>query len=147
MKLYISNVAPYPRRVRVFLAEKGASIRRVGADLANREHKNREIAAVNPLQVIPALQPDDGSAIGESIAIRRDIEEMLHPEPNLFGATPFERATVEMWRRRIEWRLLLPIAQVFRHSHPRVSRLDDPQVADWATVNRPRALRNMMVFD
>ena len=146
MKLYNSNFAPNPRRVRIFLAEKGVSIPRVEVDLAGLEHKGTEYSAVNPFQVIPALELDDGTVIGESIAICRYIEE-LHPEPNLFGATPLERATVEMWQRRVEWHLLLPIAQVFRHSHPHMSKMEEPQVADWAAANRPRALRNMMIFD
>ncbi len=146
MKLYNSNFAPNPRRVRVFLAEKAVSIPRVEVDLAGLQHKTPEYSAVNPFQVIPALELDDGTVIGESIAICRYIEE-LHPEPNLFGATPLERATVEMWQRRVEWHLLLPIAQVFRHSHPHMSKMEDPQVADWAAANRPRALRNMMIFD
>lgn len=146
MKLYNSNFAPNPRRVRVFLAEKAVSIPRVEVDLAGLQHKTPEYSAVNPFQVIPALELDDGTVIGKSIAICRYIEE-LHPEPNLFGATPLERATVEMWQRRVEWHLLLPIAQVFRHSHPHMSKMEDPQVADWAAANRPRALRNMMIFD
>ena len=146
MKLYNSNFAPNPRRVRVFLAEKGVSIPRVEVDLAKLEHKGQDYSAVNPFQVIPALELDDGTVIGESIAICRYIEE-LHPEPNLFGASPLERAMVEMWQRRVEWRLLLPIAQVFRHSHPHMAKMEDPQVADWAAANRPRALRNMMIFD
>ena len=146
MKLYNSNFAPNPRRVRVFLAEKGVSIPRVEVDLARLEHKTPEYSAVNPFQVIPALELDDGAVISESIAICRYIEE-LYPEPNLFGATPLERATVEMWQRRVEWHLLLPIAQVFRHSHPHIAEMEDPQVPDWAAANRPRALRNMMIFD
>jgi glutathione S-transferase len=146
MKLYNSNSAPNPRRVRVFLAEKGVSIPRVEVDLAGLEHKRPDYSAINPFQVIPTLELDDGAVIGESIAICRYIEE-LHPEPNLFGATPLERATVEMWQRRVEWHLLLPIAQVFRHSHPHMAKMEDPQIADWAAANRPRALRNMIIFD
>jgi glutathione S-transferase len=146
MKLFNSNFAPNPRRVRIFLAEKGVSIPRIEVDLAGLEHKKAEYSAVNPFQLIPTLELDDGTVIGESIAICRYIEE-LHPEPNLFGATPLERAMVEMWQRRVEWHLLLPIAQVFRHSHPHMSKMEDPQVADWAAANRPRVLRNMMIFD
>jgi glutathione S-transferase len=52
-----------------------------------------------------------------------------------------------MWQRRVEWRLLLPIAQVFRHTHPHMAKMEQPQVADWAAANRPRALRNMTIFD
>ena len=123
MKLYNSKVAPNPRRVRIFLSEKGVSIPPVEVDLATLQHKTAEFSAINPFQVIPALELDDGTVIGESIAICRYIEE-LHPEPNLFGATPLERATVEMWQRRVEWHLLLPIAQVFRHTHPHMAKLE-----------------------
>ena len=146
MKFYNSNFAPNPRRVRMFLSEKGLSIPRVEVDLAKLEHKTPDYSAVNPFQLIPALELDDGTVIGESIAICRYIEE-LHPEPNLFGANPLERATVEMWQRRVEWHLLLPIAQVFRHTHPHMAKLEDPQIADWAAANRPRVLRSMMIFN
>ena len=146
MRLYNSNFAPNPRRVRVFLSEKGLSIPRVDVDLANLEHKTPDYSAVNPFQLIPALELDDGTVIGESIAICRYIEE-LHPEPNLFGADPLERAMVEMWQRRVEWHLLLPIAQVFRHTHPHMAKLEDPQIADWASANRPRVLRSMIIFN
>ncbi|HVP99540.1 MAG TPA: glutathione S-transferase [Roseiarcus sp.] len=146
MKLYNSNVAPNPRRVRIFLAEKGVSIPQVQVDLGKLEHKTPEFAAVSPFQVIPALELDDGTVIGETIAICRYIEE-LHPEPNLFGTTPLERATIEMWQRRLEWHLFLPVAQVFRHTHPHMAKMEQPQVADWAAANRPRVLRNMAIFD
>ena len=146
MKLYNSNFAPNPRRVRIFLAEKGVSIPRVEVSLGKLEHKTPEFLALNPFQTIPVLELDDGAVIGESIAICRYIEE-LYPEPNLFGATALERASVEMWQRLAEWRLLLPIAQVFRHTHPHMAKLEEPQIADWAAANRPRALRNMMLFD
>jgi glutathione S-transferase len=146
LKLYSSNVAPNPRRVRIFLAEKGVAIPTIEVDLAKLEHKSAEFSAINPFQVIPALELENGTVIGESIAICHYIEE-LHPEPNLFGATPLERAMVEMWQRRVEWHLLLPIAQIFRHTHPRMAKLEHPQIADWAAANRPRALRNMMIFD
>ncbi|MGA7199514.1 glutathione S-transferase family protein [Roseiarcus sp.] len=146
MKLYNSNFAPNPRRVRIFLAEKGLSIPRVEVDLGKLEHKTAEFSALNPFQTIPVLELDDGTKISESIAICRYVEE-LHPEPNLFGATPLERATVEMWQRRVELHLMLPIAQVMRHSHPHMAQMEDPQIPDWAAANRPRALRNMLIFD
>jgi glutathione S-transferase len=146
MKFYNSNVAPNPRRVRIFLAEKGVEMPRVEVDLAKLEQKTPEYSAVNPFQVIPSLELDDGAVIGESIAICRYIEE-LHPEPNLFGATPLERAMVEMWQRRVELHLLLPIAQAFRHSHPAMAKMEVPQIPDWAVANRTRALRSMMIFD
>jgi glutathione S-transferase len=146
MKLYNSNLAPSPRRVRIFLAEKGVSIPRVEVDLGKLEHKRPEFSSLNPFQTIPILELDDGTKIAETIAICRYIEA-LWPEPNLFGAKPVEQATIEMWQRQLEWRLLLPIAQVLRHTHPRMAEMETPQVADWAAANRPRALHAMALVD
>ena len=139
MKLYNSNFAPSPRRVRIFLAEKGVFIPRIEVDLGKLEHKRPQFSARNPFETIPALELDDGTMIDELIAICRYIEE-LHPEPNLFGATALERALVEMWQRRLEWRLLLPIAQAFRHSHPRMAEMENPQVPAFGAASRPKAL-------
>lgn len=146
MKLYNSNLAPNPRRVRIFLAEKGVSIERVEVDLGKLEHKKPEFAALNPFQTIPVLELDDGTRIAESIAICRYIEA-LWPEPNLFGVTPIEQAMIEMWQRQLELRLLLPIAQVLRHTHPHMAEMENPQVPEWAVVNRPRALQAMAIVD
>jgi glutathione S-transferase len=146
MKLYNSNLAPSPRRVRIFLAEKGVSIPCVEVDLAKLDHKSPEFSALNPFETIPILELDDGTRIAETIAICRYIEA-LWPEPNLFGVTAREQATIEMWQRQLEWRLLLPIAQVVRHSHPKMAEMENPQVPDWAVVNRPRALHAMAIVD
>jgi len=146
LRLFNSNSAPSPRRVRIFLAEKGVSIERVEVDLAKLDHKQEGFAKLNPFHTIPLLELDDGVVLSETIAICRYMEE-LHPEPNLFGATPIERATIEMWQRRAEWHLLLPIAQVFRHSHPHMAAMESPQIKDWADANRPRALENLRIFD
>ena len=146
MKLYNSNLAPNPRRVRIFLAEKGVEISRVEVDLANLEHKRPDFSVLNPFETIPVLELDDGTRIAESIAICRYVEE-LQPEPNLFGRTPLERALIEMWQRQLELRLFLPIAQVLRHSHPHMAEMENPQLPEWAAVNRPRALRAMAIVD
>jgi glutathione S-transferase len=146
MKLYNSNLAPNPRRVRIVLAEKGVSIPRVEVDLGKLEHKTLEFSKLNPFQTIPILELDDGTRIAESIAICRYIEA-LWPEPNLFGVTPLEQAMIEMWQRQLELRLLLPIAQVLRHTHPRMAEMETPQLPDWAAANRPRALKAMAIVD
>ncbi|MBV8793665.1 MAG: glutathione S-transferase [Hyphomicrobiales bacterium] len=146
MKLYNSNLAPSPRRVRIFLAEKGVSIPLVEVDLAKLEHKTAEFLCLNPFETIPVLELDDGTRIAETIAICRYIEA-LWPEPNLFGVTPVEQAMIEMWQRQLELRLLLPIAQVVRHSHPKMAEMENPQVPDWAAVNRPKALHAMEIVD
>src|ERR1700735_112740 len=146
MKLYNSNLAPSPRRVRIFLAEKGVSIPYVEIDLAKLEHRTPEFSALNPFETIPILELDDGTRIAETIAICRYIEA-LWPETNLFGVTALEQATIEMWQRQLEWRLLFPIAQVVRHSHPKMAEMENPQVPDWAAAHLPRALHVMAIVD
>ena len=146
MKLYNSKVAPNPRRVRIFLAEKGLSVPMVDLDLGQLEQKTENYSAVNPFQLVPALELDDGEVITETIAICRYFEE-LHPEPNLFGIGALERARVEMWQRRLEFYLFLPVAQTYRHTHPAAKVLESPQIAEWAEVNRGRALTNMARLD
>lgn len=146
MKLYDGQFAPNARRVRMFLAEKGVAPPRVAVDLAKMEHKSAEYNAINPFLVVPALELDDGSVISESIAICRYFEE-LHPEPALFGKTARERAEVEMWQRLAELQLLMPVAHTFRHSHPAMREMENPQIPEWAQVNRGRALLAMQRFD
>src|SRR4051794_13167454 len=122
MKLYDAGRAPNPRRVRVFLAEKGVTIPVIAIDLARLEHKAPAYVAVNPLQRTPALELDDGTVISESIAICRYFEE-LHPEPPLFGTGALERARVEMWQRRLEFGLLGTVAAGFPPPPPALARV------------------------
>jgi glutathione S-transferase len=146
MRLYHSALAPNARRVRMFLAEKELELPLVPVDLAKLEQKRDDYSAVNPFQLVPALELDDGSVIVESIAICRYLEE-LHPEPALFGATPRERAEVEMWQRLAELQLLLPIAMTFRHTHPAMREMETPQIAEWAEASRARAFVALRRFD
>src|SRR6476646_4966197 len=119
MKLYDGGRAPNPRRVRIFLAEKGIEIEKQQVDLGTLEHKGAAYTAINPLQ----------------------------PEPALFGRTGREAAIVEMWNRRIEHHLLFCVAQVFRHLHPAMKPLEDPQVAAWGEANKPRAMEFLKLLD
>ena len=137
MKLFDGGRAPNPRRVRVFMAEKGIEIPLEQVDIARREHKTDGFTALNPMQRIPALLLDDGTVIAESIAICRYLEEM-RPDPPLFGRDPVECGLVEMWQRRIEFELLGAVAAVFRHTHPAMAELEVPQVPAWAEANRGR---------
>jgi glutathione S-transferase len=146
MKFYNSDMAPSPRRVRIFLAEKGVAIPRVEVDLSKLEHKRPEFSTLNPFETIPVLELEDGTRIAETVAICRYVEA-LWPEPNLFGSTPVEQAMVEMWQRQLEFRLLMPIGMVVRHSHPKMAEMESPQVPDWAAVNRPKALHAMAIVD
>jgi glutathione S-transferase len=137
MKLYDGGRAPNPRRVRIFLAEKGISVPIVPVDLGALEQKAPAYTAVNPLQRLPALMLDDGSVITESIAICRYFEE-LNPQPPLFGRDALEAARIEMWNRRLELHLLFPISHVFRNTHPAMKDMEVPQVPAWAEANKPR---------
>ena len=101
MKLYDVTEAPNPRRVRIFAAEKGIDLELVPVDMMAGEHKTPEFLLKHPSGKIPALETDDGQFIGESVAICRYLEA-VHPEPNLFGATPYELGRVEMHNRILE---------------------------------------------
>jgi glutathione S-transferase len=146
MKLYDSRMAPNPRRVRIFLAEKGVEVPVEQVDMMAKQHLTPEYAALNPLQRMPALALDDGTIISESVAICRYFEA-LRPQPPLFGTGAMEIAVVEMWNRRCELNLLFPVAQVFRHTHPAMKELEVPQVPAWAEANRPRVLDFLRILD
>jgi glutathione S-transferase len=147
VKLYDGGRAPNPRRVRVFLAEKGIAMPPLEQiDIGRKEHKTGEFAALNPLQRIPTLVLDDGTAIAESVAICRYFEG-LHPEPLLFGRDTKEAALVEMWQRRIEFELLMPVAMAFRHAHPAMAELEVPQVPAWGEANRQKVGQFLLILD
>ena len=116
MLLYHDLRAPNPRRVRIFLAEKGVPYDTIEVSIAAAEHHKPEFRKKNPLALLPVLELADGKVLRESMAICRYIEE-LHPEPNLLGADAWERAQIEQWNRHAELELLIPIAQVFRNTN------------------------------
>ena len=137
MKLYDGGRAPNPRRVRIFLAEKGITVPTEQVDLGALQQRSDAYTAINPMQRVPALVLDDGTVIAESIAICRYFEA-LKPEPPLFGVGALDIARVEMWNRRAELHLLLPLSTVFQHLHPAMKRMVDPQVAAWGEANKPK---------
>ncbi len=116
MKLYDSPMAPNPRRVRVFLAEKGIEVPTVEVDIAKAENRQPPFLAKNPLGGVPILELDDGRILTESVAICRYFEE-IHPDPPLMGTDASDRAFVEMWNRRMELEISSPCAQAFRNTH------------------------------
>jgi glutathione S-transferase len=137
MKLYDGGRAPNPRRVRIFLAEKGIKIPAEQVDLGALQQRTETYTAINPMQRVPALVLDDGTVIAESIAICRYFEG-LYPDPPLFGRGALETALVEMWNRRAELHLLLPASSVFQHLHPAMAPMVAPQVPEWGEANKPR---------
>src|SRR5205823_415592 len=114
-KLYDGGRAPNPQRVRLFLAEKGIKVPLEQVDLGARAQKSSAFTVINPVQRVPVLVLDDGAAIAESIAICRYSEGL---NPLLFGREALEVAQIEMWNRRRELHLLLPVSHVFRNTHP-----------------------------
>ncbi|MEM5472395.1 glutathione S-transferase [Hoeflea sp. AS60] len=146
MKLYDGGRAPNPRRVTVFLAEKGIEVEKVPVDMGQLGHKSAEVTELNPLQRLPVLLLDDGTAISETVAICRYFEE-LHPEPPLMGTDAKDKAIVEMWSRRMELNFLAAVANAFRHCHPAMKEWEVPQIAQWGEVNRPKALGFLEMLD
>lgn len=114
MKIYEANMAPNARRVRIFLAEKGIDMDYEQVDIMAGENLSDEFKRKNLTTKIPVLELDDGTFIGESVAICRYFEE-LHPENPLMGSTPKEKAEIEMWHRRVELHLLVPMAMAAQH--------------------------------
>ncbi|MGA7789453.1 MAG: glutathione S-transferase [Xanthobacteraceae bacterium] len=146
MKLYDGGRAPNPRRVRIFLAEKGVTVPTEQVDLGALAQRSAAYTAINPMQRVPALLLDDGTVIAESIAICRYFEA-LNPEPPLFGRGALESALVEMWNRRAELHLLFPAASVFQHLHPAMKAMVQPQVPDWGEANKPRVIAFLRFLD
>jgi glutathione S-transferase len=145
MKIYNSATAPNPRRVRIFLAEKGIQVPYEEVDIVKAVNRTPEFRKKNPLGTVPVLELDDGTCISESVAICRYFEE-LYPNPPLMGVDARDRAIVEMWQRRMEFELLQSIANSFRHRHEffkgRIA-----QVPEYAEVSRQNAEKSLAWLD
>jgi glutathione S-transferase len=140
MKLYVSQRAPNPRRVQMFIAEKGlAGIEPVLVDINAGEHRRPAFLDRNPLARIPVLELDDGRTLSETRAICTYLEG-LKPEPNLMGVGFEERAFIEMADRRVEWYLMLPLAHAIRHQHPGLAVLEQPQFPEFGASQQVKAL-------
>lgn len=146
MKLFDGGRAPNPRRVRIFLAEKGIDVPLVPIDMGRMEHRGDAIGSRNPLRRLPVLELDDGTILTESVAICRYFEE-LHPEPALFGRGALGKAMVEMWQRRVELNLLNSVASAFRHIHPAMKEWEVPQIREWGEANKPNAIEFLTLLD
>jgi glutathione S-transferase len=145
MKVYDSKAAPNPRRVRIFVAEKGIQVPFEEIDIVNAVNRQADFRKKNPMGTIPLLELDDGTCIAESAAICRYFEEM-HPEPPLLGVDGKDRAVVAMWDRRMEFEILLPMADAFRQQHAFFKgRIE--QCPEYAEVAKRRAIQNLAWLD
>ncbi len=117
VKLYDCKTAPSPRRVRIFIAEKGIDVDTVEVDLSSGEQFGETFRALNPDCTVPVLELDDGSCLTEVMGISAYLDA-AYPEPPLFGQTPAERGEVLGWNQKVEQQGLLAMAEAFRNAVP-----------------------------
>ncbi|MBU6372404.1 MAG: glutathione S-transferase family protein [Alphaproteobacteria bacterium] len=147
MLLYSAPMpAPNPRRVRIFLAEKGVTVPIRDLSLRDGDHKKPEFVAINPMGQAPTLLLDDGRALTESVSICRYFES-LHPEPPLFGVDAYNAAEIDVWLRRVEFRLQRALGLVWQHTHPFTAHLVKPQYKEFGETQRKAALAYMRELD
>jgi glutathione S-transferase len=145
MKLYDSTTAPNPRRVRIFLAEKGLAVPTVQVDIGARANLEPAFRARNPYAQVPVLELDDGTCISESVAICRYFEE-IQPEPSLFGVGVRERTLVEMWNRRVELELTNRVFLCFQNTSA-FFKDRMPQVPEYGAIAKARAEESLALLD
>ena len=145
MKLYDLPASPNARRVRIFIAEKDLDIPTQPVDMTKGENQRPEFLTKNSLGKMPVLELDNGTCITESAAICRYLEE-IQPEPLLLGRDALERAQVEMWNRRMEIEILMPLMQVFVHTHDMWKGIA-AQVPEWGAVCRKNTLAKFEWLD
>jgi glutathione S-transferase len=145
MKLYEFTQAPNPRRVRIFLAEKGITVPLQQVNIAAGENRKPEFLKINPMGGLPVLELDDGTHIAESVAICRYFEE-TKPEPRLMGTDAKDKALVEMWNRRMELEIFAMTTGAFRNTSE-FFKGRIPQVKEWGEVCRNAALKRLEWLD
>ena len=146
MKIYSSPVAPSPRKVLIFIAEKGIDdVQIENLDLGKLEHKTSEYKKIAPNSRVPALELDSGEVILETTAICRYLE-CIHPEPNLFGSSPMEIAQIEMWYSRVSFELMMPLMHGFRHTHPHMSQMEN-QNNEFGIAQRELAVKSLKHYE
>ncbi len=146
MKLYSSKFAPNPRKVLIYLKEKNISdIEIIDIDLGKLEHKTPEYKAIAPNSRVPSLQLNDGTVILETTAMCRYLE-CLYPEPNMFGESPIEIASIEMWYSRVSFELMMPLMHGFRHTHPHMSAMEN-QNEEYGLAQRKLGIKELENYD
>jgi glutathione S-transferase len=143
MRIYDFHFAPNPRKLRVYLAEKGLSVPLVQVDITKGEQRTPGFLKKNPMGSLPVLELDDGTCLTESLAIIEYFEE-LHPEPPMIGTNPLERARVRELERLAEASIFNRIARVFFNRSPVFANTHQvPEAAEQALAGLPNALRVM----
>jgi len=117
MEFYDCLTAPSPRRVRIFLAEKGISVPTVQVDLRSGEQFSPAFRAVNPDATVPVLELDSGTRIADAIGICVYFEA-THPRPSLMGESAEEKAVITERQRFAERNGFYAVMEAFRNSTP-----------------------------
>jgi glutathione S-transferase len=145
MKIYDFPLAPNPRRVRIFLAEKNIEVVYVHVDIRKGENRTVAFMEKNPLGGLPVLEFDDGTYLTESVAICRYFEG-IQPEPPLMGVDPKDAAFIEMWNRRMELEIFHPIGNFFQHTNA-LFRDRIKQIPEFAEARRELGLKRIEWLD
>jgi len=146
MKIYGTPNVGSPRRLAVYLAEKGLRVPFVPIDLRRGEHRTPAFLALNPMALVPVLELDDGRHLAETMSIARYLEE-LFPDPPFLGRDAFERAHLDMWSRQIEFGLYSEIRDWFRQTSPFAKPLEADQLPAWGERARRRAEAGLRDLD
>jgi glutathione S-transferase len=133
MKFYDCQTAPSPRRVRIFIAEKGLDIETVEINMREGEQMGEAYRAINPNCTVPTLELDDGSHLTNTAGIRAYLEAK-YPEPALMGRTPEEKGRIADAQWRIEFGCLMAIADALRNSSPRMADRALPGPVNYAQI-------------
>jgi len=146
MKIWGTRTQGSPRRLAIFLEEKGLELPFVPVDLRKGEHRTPAFLAKNPLGLVPVLELDDGTCLAETMAIARYLEERF-PERPFLGRDPLERARLEMWARHVEFGFYDAVRAYFRHGSPLAKALEPVQIPEWSALNRRRADEALRLLD
>lgn len=148
MKMYETSTAPNPRRVRIFMAEKGLldKVEFVQLDLQKGENLSAGFVARNPMKKVPVLELDDGTCISETMAICRYFEEQYPDTTPLLGTTPLEKAQIEQWLRWIEYYFFMPVGMCFQHTTGYFKDRMNP-IKEWGEESGAQVARFMEFLD
>ena len=117
MKFFDCKTAPSPRRVRIFIAEKGITVETVDVDLRSKEQLNPDFRSINPHCTVPVLELDDGTSLTTTAGIWRYLEA-AYPNPALMGETPKQQGIISDLQWHIEMNGFMAMAEFLRNSAP-----------------------------
>ncbi len=146
MKIHGTRTQGSPRRLAVYLEEKGLAIPFVPVDLRRGEHRTPAFLAKNPLGLVPVLELDDGTCLAETVSIARYLEE-LFPDPPFFGRDPLERARLDQAARAVELGFYTAVRAWFRHGSPLARALEPVQIPAWAELAGRQADEALRLLD